>query len=232
MGRLAFIAAFAFSAVAFAKTPIAPVANPGALVVHCSTEGAEVFVDGNKVGTTPLGPQVLTPGEHTVKIVKLGFAPLIDVFTINKKKETRLDVELVPVAGVVKISANVEQSHVFVDGKFVGEAPITVEVQVGARAIQVSKGGFKDFFQNVEAVAGQEVSIEVMLEELPMGANPYKPTPPPPPKWYEKWWVWTAAGGAVAVGVVAVVVGVTQANKNEISDFGPHYTFTVNNSGK
>ena len=62
---------------------------------------------------------------------------------------------------------------------------------VGARAVQVSKGGYKDFFQNIAAVAGQEVNLDVLLEELPVGVNPYKPPPPPPPKWYEKWWVWT-----------------------------------------
>ena len=56
---------------------------------------------------------------------------------------------------------------------------------VGARAVQVSKGGYKDFFQNISAVAGQEVNLDVLLEELPVGVNPYKPPPPPPPKWFE-----------------------------------------------
>jgi PEGA domain len=208
----------------------APIATPypGSLVLSSVVDGADVYIDGNKVGTTPLQPLPLAAGEHTIKVTKVGFAPFIDVFTINKKKQTNLSVEPTPIAGVIKVTVNVEQAHVFVDGKFIGEAPLTAEVGVGARAIQVSKGGYKDYFQNVDAVAGQETSIEVALEELPMGLNPYKPTPPPPPKLYEKWWVWTAAAGALAVAVVVVVTPtVVLANKDPVKDFGATYNFTI-----
>ena len=196
-------------------------ARAGVLEVQSTTDGAEVFIDGERIGTIPLAAPLttLTPGEHTIKVVKPGFAPYIDVFKIDRKKPSRVDVELVPVAGVLKLKANVEAARVYVDGKFVGEAPITTEVGVGARAVQVSKGGFKDFFQNVSAVAGQEVNLDVQLEELPVGINPYKPPPPPPPKWFEKWWVWTA--GAVGVGIVvtAVVVPVYYVTRDPVGDF-------------
>jgi hypothetical protein len=223
--------AFVFlSSLAFAKPAAAPavVLNPSALILTATVDGADVAIDGNKVGVTPLAPLVLAPGEHTIKVTKLGFSPFIDVFTINKRKETKLQVEPVPVAGVIKVTVNVEQAHVFVDGKFVGEAPLTSEVGVGARAIQVSKGGFKDYFQNVDAVAGQEVSIEVALEELPAGLNPYKPPPPPPPKLYEKWWVWTAAAAGVAAAVIVIVVPVYYSTKDPVKDFGASYNFSIN----
>jgi len=196
----------------------------GALEVVSSTAGADVSIDGEKVGTVPLaGPlTTLAPGEHTIKVEKPGFAPYIDVFKIDRKKPTRVEVELVPVAGVISLKSNVEGARVYIDGKFVGEAPIITEVPVGPRAVQVSKGGYKDFFQNVSAVAGQDVNLDVMLEELPMGVNPYKPPPPPPPKWYEKWWVWTV--GAIGVGVVvtAVVVPTHYATQDPIGDHCGH----------
>jgi hypothetical protein len=218
------------ASLAFAKPAAAPAVtlNPSSLILSSTVDGAEVSVDGNKVGVTPLAPLPLAPGDHTIKVTKIGFSPFIDVFTINKKKETKLSVEPVPVAGVVKVTVNVEQAHVFVDGKFIGEAPLTAEVGVGARAIQVSKGGFKDYFQNVDAVAGQETSIEVALEELPAGLNPYKPPPPPPPKLYEKWWVWTAVAAGVAAAVVVVVVPVYYSTKDPVKDFGASYNFSIN----
>jgi hypothetical protein len=200
---------------------VAPVVGAGTLEVSSATAGAEVFIDGERVGTIPLAAPLTTlaPGEHTIKVVKPGFAPYIDVVKLDRKKPTRVEVELVAVAGVLRIKANVEAARVYVDGKFVGEAPITTEVQVGARAVQLSKGGYKDFFQNVSAVAGQEINLDVQLEELPMGVNPYKPPPPPPPKWFEKWWVWTV--GAVGVGVVvtAVVVPVWYATRDRLGEF-------------
>ena len=223
--------AFVFlSSLAFAKPAAGPAVtlNPSSLILSSTVDGAEVSVDGNKVGVTPLPPLPLAAGDHTIKVTKLGFSPFIDVFTINKRKETKLSVEPVPVAGVIKVTVNVEQAHVFVDGKFIGEAPLTAEVGVGARAIQVSKGGFKDYFQNVDAVAGQETSIEVSLEELPMGLNPYKPPPPPPPKLYEKWWVWTAAAAGVAAAVVVIVVPVYYSTRDPVKDFGASYNFSIN----
>jgi hypothetical protein len=236
MRSLCFSLCVLASVTAFAKTPSgakspppAAPSNPSALIVNSMTQGADVYVDGEKRGTLPMDPLVLIPGEHTIKVVRPGFAPFIDVFKIDKKKSTTLDVELVPISGVLKVTANVEAANVFIDGKFVGAAPITVDMGVGPKAIQVSKGGFKDFFQNVSAVAGQELSMEVSLEELPMGANPYKPAAPPPPKWYEKWWVWTAGAAGVVVVVTAIVVPVVLSQQDPVKDFGASYTFSVNN---
>lgn len=217
------------SAVASAKAPPPPGGVPGTLVLNSITVGAEVFVDGEKIGETPLsGPVVMAPGEHTIKVQKTGYAPLIDVFKITRKGQTKLDVELQPVSGALHVTSSVEKARVFVDGKFACEAPCTTEIETGARAIQVSKGGYKDFFQNVMSVAGQEVQLDVKLEELPMGINPYKPPPPPPPKWYEKWWVWTAAVGGAAVIAVAIAVPVTQSQRDLIKEFAPDYRFSAN----
>jgi hypothetical protein len=206
--------------------------NAGTLVIQATTLGAEVFVDGERIGTTPLpGPISLSPDEHTLKVVKPGFAPLIDVIRIQKRKATRVDVDLTPVAAILRVKSNVAEARVFVDGKFVGQAPLEAELPVGARAIQVSRGGYKDFFQNVEAVAGQEVALEVSLEELPAEINPYKVKAPPPPKWYEKWWVWTVGVVGVGVVVTAVVVPVVILRRDPIDQFGPSYTYTVTGSG-
>jgi hypothetical protein len=202
--------------------------NVGQLVLQGSTVGAEIFIDGERIGVTPLaGPLTLTAEEHTIKIVKPGYAPMIDVVRVQKRKQTKLDVELTPVAGILRVRANIAEARVFVDGKFVGEAPIESELPVGARAIQVSHGGYKDFFQNVEAVAGQEVSLEVTLEELPPELNPYIVKAPPPPKWYQKWWVWTV--GLVGVGVVAtaVTVPIIYTQQNAVAGFHGDYNFTV-----
>ena len=82
--------------------------------------------------------------------------------------------------------------------------------------------------RRVDQLTGDVNSLQVALEELPMGLNPYKPTPPPPPKLYEKWWVWTAAAGALAIAVVVVVTPtVVLSNKDPVKDFGATYNFTI-----
>lgn len=228
MRLLPALALLTFAAVASAKPPVPATQTGGALVLSSTTDGAEVYVDGEKVGTVPLpGPIPLRPGEHTIKVQKAGFAPLIDVFRISRKGQTSLEVELVPISGAIKVRVNVEKARVFIDGKFVCEAPCTSEMSVGARAIQVSKGGYKDFFQNVASVAGQELALDVKLEDLPLGLNPYKPAPPPPARWHEKWWVWTLVGLGAGGVVAAIVVPVNESQRDRVGEFAPHYTFTV-----
>jgi hypothetical protein len=230
MRILAWLAVVAWAGSAAAKTP-AKAGTTGNLIVVCATEGAEVVIDGETVGLVPLpGPLPLPVGDHSIKVTKLGYAPLNDVFKIEKKKDTRLEVELVPISGVLRVTANVEKARVLIDGKFTCEVPCSTEVPVGAVAVEVQKGGYKDFFQNIATIAGQEMALEVKLEELPAALNPYKPPPPPPPKWYEKWWVWTAGAGGVALIVTAVVVPVVVNDQiqNPVRDFRPHADFTLN----
>jgi hypothetical protein len=230
------LAALILSSVLWLAVSVAHADAPkalGSLAVNSVTIGAEVFIDGDSVGTTPLsGPLTLTAEDHTLKVTKPGFAPLIDVVKIAKHKTAKIDVDLTPVAGILRVKANITQARVFVDGKFVGEAPLETELPVGARAVSVSRGGYKDFFVNLEAVAGQENTLEVKLDELPADINPYKQKAAPPPKWYDKWWVWTAGAVGVAVVVTAVAVPVSLSQRDPVKEFNPSYTYTITPASK
>jgi hypothetical protein len=211
----------------------APVSAPAQAATRpvtfkCTPPGAELFVDGVKVGVAPISAvQQLTPGDHTVKFQKAGHAPYIDVFKVEAQGANVFEFDLVPVAGVARVTSNIDKARVFVDGKFACETPCVADLGVGARELMVSKGGYKDAAENIIAVAGEEIVREVKLEELPAGTNPYRPAAPPPAKWYEKWWVWTTAAGVAGAVVAGVVVPVTYATKDPIQDFNPGYSFTI-----
>jgi hypothetical protein len=203
--------------------PDQPKADPNALhslTVLGQPAGADVFVDGQRIGQTPIDlPVPVTAGEHSIKVAKLGFAPYIDVFSAKKQKVVKLEIELVPVSGVVHVTSTVAESRVLIDGRFVGAAspgkPLDVEMEVGARAIQVEKGCYKEFFQNLLAVAGKEETVDVKLEELPQNeTNPCYVKPLPPPKWYQKRWVWGVIAGVAAVGAGGAVTGAVLATRN------------------
>ena len=87
-----------------------------ALDVKCTPGGADVLVDGDKVGVAPMDkPVPVKEGSHTIKVLRLGYAPFLDTFS-TKKRVTRLEVELVPVSGVLRVKANVAGARVLVDG--------------------------------------------------------------------------------------------------------------------
>ena len=62
-----------------AKPAAAPAAKFGALIFESNMDGVEVFVDGKTIGVLEKGKPVsapgLSPGEHTVQGVKMGYEP-------------------------------------------------------------------------------------------------------------------------------------------------------------
>lgn len=194
-------------------TPAAPAAGDSSLTLNCSPPGADVYIDGELVTKAPIEmPVPVRAGSHTIKVVKLGFAPYLDTFNTKGKKVVKLEVELIPLTGVLHVKSNIAEARVLIDGRFVGVAPLDVEMEVGARAIQVEKGCYKEFFKDVLASAGREEQLDVTLQPLPDAINPCIVKPLPPPKWYQKKWVWGAIGGgaaAVAVAVLTTVLVIT-----------------------
>src|SRR5262245_32095866 len=175
-------------------------AGQGELFVTSQTEGAEVFVDGRLVGRVPVRAAILLPaGQHTVKITKRGYTDFLDVVTVRAERRTPVDVDLLPVSGVLRVAVSVPGARVFVDGRFVGESgqtPLLIDVDAGRRSGRVEKGGYRDFLAIVEAVAGRTDELLASLAELPPTENPFRPPPPAPLRWYEHWYVW-ASGAAV-----------------------------------
>lgn len=55
---------------------------------------AEVSVDDQVVGTTPLSPVRLKPGQHTIRLVHPAFRPLQRKVTIEPDKTFRLEIDL------------------------------------------------------------------------------------------------------------------------------------------
>ena len=196
----------------------------GKLEISSMTQGALVRVDGKEVGSLPLKqPLRLRAGKHTIKVTKRGYTEYLDVFTIKPNDTTVLDVDLLPFAGVFIIACNEPDARVFIDGKFVGNAPVETEVLMGDRKVKVAKPGFYDFFQPVNSMAGKTLELKVELKAMPVGTSPYRPPPPPPPKWFEKWYVWVGAAGGLAAVAVAIVVPVILTSGDPIDDFNPDF---------
>ena len=220
-----------------AKSAPAAAAKSGAdvpLMVNVATPGAGIFVDGMQIGVSPLDlPVPVAPGNHSLKVSKLGFAPYIDVFQTAGKREVKLEIELVPVSGVLHVKSNVAGARVLVDGKYVGDVPaegsLDVEAEVGPRAVQVAKGAcYKEFFNNFMAVAGQEITVEANIEEMPADNNPCKPLPTPEPKWYQKKWVWGVVAGAAVLAAGGVTAGVLLGTRDPLGDVDKRFDLPAN----
>jgi hypothetical protein len=69
----------------------------GGLTITSEPSGAEVMVDGEPLGTTPLDLTNVSMGEHTVEITKEGYLPVLVNTTVNDGENTTVEQTLVPV---------------------------------------------------------------------------------------------------------------------------------------
>ena len=199
------------------------------MLVRCATDQADIFIDGDQAGRTPANePIALKAGEHTVRVARLGFTPFIDVFKVRAGQVTKLDVELVPISGVLHVTAKVEEAptataqpsgsaiRVFVDEKYMGQPPLDTELSIGSHAVRIERGGYYPDTFTASAVAGQTVDHDSVLKPLPADQNPYAQKGQGQTKWYQKWWVWTLGAVGVAAIATAVIVPIVISQQNSL----------------
>src|SRR5690606_6796397 len=89
--------------------------------------------------------------------------------------------------------ASERDAIVRVDEREVGLAPIEFQRPAGSYRLHVEKEEFEPYSAELQLEAGQrtELTAEMLPYEQPL---------------HEKWWFWTAIGGAVTAGVVLTVV--------------------------
>ncbi|MDQ3035930.1 MAG: PEGA domain-containing protein [Myxococcota bacterium] len=184
----------------------------GTLVVQGSQPGAEVFVDEQPVGTTPLEPLTLAPGSHTLRVRLPGYTEHTDVFRIEPGQATEVPIDLIALSELLSVVTEPPGAHVYVDGNFMGETPVEFDLLEGAHSLRVTSRGFEETIREIEARAGRREEISIDLVALPEGELGDGPRVT---QWYEEPVTWIAVGGgAVAIAIVIAVVAVVTSGSS------------------
>jgi hypothetical protein len=136
-------------------------------------KGAHLFVDNKDVGTLPMTTGLLmTPGEHTVVVRRLGFSDYTRRVKIQKGKAADIGVTLEAVAGVVTVTSDVPGATVAINGQPKGPAPVAnLVLKPGQYDIVVSKEGFEPETKSLAVKAGKDYVVTANLRP----AEPPKP---------------------------------------------------------
>ncbi|WP_297489633.1 PEGA domain-containing protein [Thermococcus sp.] len=136
----------------------------GKLTVNSNPSGAEVYIDGKKVGTTPLRNYTIPEGIHEVAIRKAGYAERAYAISIKYGELKVLNVTLSPEMGKLTVKSNPSGAEVYVDGKKVGTTPLeNYTVTAGTHEITLIKDGYQNFTKTVTVNPGEEASITAVL---------------------------------------------------------------------
>ncbi len=186
------------------------------IALHGLVPAADVFVDGERVGKTPLESTVtVAPGTHQVEVRRAGYAASGRPITLGDG--ARGDVTLDPVVdrsalaqegGWLAVAASETQSVLSVDGAEVGLLTGSVELPAGPHRIRLERGGFLPAERDVDIPKGGTKKVTVAFEPTPETRARYVSAAESRRTWS---WVTLGVGAAVAAG--GVILAVVEQNK-------------------
>lgn len=121
----------------------------GMLSVFSSPTGAEVKLNGNKYGLTPLLIDSLDISKYFVEVNLKNYIPFNTIVQISKDTVKSVEAVLKNTSEVI-INSNPQGAKVSINGKFKGYTPLQLELPLGKAKIKFEQDGYKNIDQTVE----------------------------------------------------------------------------------
>jgi hypothetical protein len=150
-------------------------ARPGSLTVRSTPNGAQVWVDGGYVGTTPYSGHI-KGGPHKVSTRLEGQEADERDVNIEFGEPVILQVALRGAAGMLVVLGSPQGAMVHVDGMPAGTMPARLQLAPGQHRITVSHYGFSTFETVATVAPGGNTPVKVRLAKA---LGTFEPTPPP-----------------------------------------------------
>jgi len=155
----------------------------GDLQVNSNPSGAEVFIDDEQKGITPVALVDLPKGNRRVTLKKEGFDPWQGTVEIIPLKNVHISADLITIYGSLDISSDPSEALIFIDGKKVGKTPLLLEkIQKGKHKININKSGLGEWEQEILVETSKVAKVNAMfaskfgslkVETIPGGAEWY-----------------------------------------------------------
>ena len=132
--------------------------------IASSPPGAEVLVDDEVVGLTPLQAEILQ-GQHEIRLQKPGFKQITIFRSVTAGQDFSMDdFQLEPVDGKLTVGSQPAGASILIGGKFFGTTPQTLELAAETdHQLHLSKAGYTTSRQRFRLAADEQRSIEVQL---------------------------------------------------------------------
>jgi hypothetical protein len=144
-----------------------PVVRQGTAIFTSAPSGAEVYVDGRFIGTTPTARATFDEGSYQAEFRRSGYLNERVSFEVRADRETRVNAPLRALTGTLELTANVGGARVFVDGREVGviasgSGRLTVrDLSDGVHEVALVAPGYRTLVQEVRVRAGESVALNL-----------------------------------------------------------------------
>jgi len=145
----------------------------GPLFVLSTPKRADVFIDGEEKGKTPLflfQSDELIVGEHLLEVVMNGYEGFCDIINTKIEETVTIEVELKPLWAT--FYSVPESATLFIDGRLLGMTPVMISLADsswwGTHELRMTKEGYRDWKSEVILTGETPVEITGKLELIPI----------------------------------------------------------------
>lgn len=192
----------------------------GQVSISSNPPGAQVFINGDAAGRTPMDARTLPQGEYVIRLTRKGFQPEERRLEVVGGKSYVLSPELRPGdefgparlvnPGMLDVVVDQRGLTVFVDGEPTATTPVgLIELSPGQHTVSVEGEGFPTFEEIISVEGGQTFRLQVRRAGANLEAKPDDELLS-----RTGWgWVSVGAGGAMlATGGLLGILALNQAS--------------------
>lgn len=132
----------------------------GSLSVTSNPSEADVFIDGNNVGKTPLKLDKVAAGPREIKVLK-GNLMALKKMSVAENQENTSDLKLTASVGYLKIIVN-PWAKIYVNGQAMGSSPPldNLELKPGTYKIKIENPAYRAVTKEVKINAGSSTTLQ------------------------------------------------------------------------
>lgn len=147
--------------------PIELEASDGLVFIRSTPGNANVTINGEFRGQTPLEVALAPDQEHEISLFRTGFRTTVRRLQTRPDEERDLTIPLDPVTTPVRVLADPPDAQLYVDGELVGPADQTVDLLAASQRIEIRKDGYVPYISNFTSRPGldQEIRVSLKTEE-------------------------------------------------------------------
>lgn len=137
--------------------------DPSYLIVKSSPANANVFVNEQQQGATPLTITLLPNVDYKIRFAKQGYRGLSRSVQVKAGESKTLDVGLQAILANVHLEVEPKTAMVIVDGRLQGHGDQTFSLTTASHTIEVKESGYKTHVLNITPQANEPVSEKITL---------------------------------------------------------------------
>lgn len=144
---------------------------PGLVTLATEPEAsAEVSLDGEVIGTTPLVDYEIRPGTHQIQFTAERYLTEVVAIDVEGGHERQdLTASLTPSWAPVTLSSAPTGADILVDGRVLGSTPSVLELTAGDREIEFALPGYNPWRRQVRVVADEPLELPAVALSLADG---------------------------------------------------------------